>query len=227
MEGNTDLGVTFTAFKGQKFRFVSMASPTLMKAWKLDYVNGWHEERLGGLDVRQVGVDILKAIKVWDLLSPEVKDEINNGLIQKIEATNNLMEKARLSRKQKYANVPRELTCTKCGKTQAVAPGMLVKKVEKIAAEKKAIFTVEDYVKIFVCQRCHSTKGRKANPELANLPKEVVCKCGAKVMVNIYQLNAKAKKKGTTVAELIKGYKCQKCQPARRGRPKKNTVTTH
>jgi hypothetical protein len=101
-----------------------------------------------------------------------------------------------------------------------IQPSILVNKVEKIAKQKQIIFTVEDYIKSFVCQKCHCTKGRKPNPEFANLPKELICACGKKASTNAYQLKAKAKKNNTTIDEIIKNYRCQTCCPILRGKRK-------
>lgn len=209
----------FEALGGRKFRFVCMETPTLMKVWerpvKRDRWNDAIEEYLGGLDVRSVDMETLKKIKVWEELSPDVQKEIIEGLTQKTQAVHSLMEKARAGRRRKYLNVPKEIVCTKCNAKVEVVPSVLVKKVEKLAEQKKPmLFTMDDYIKTYECTKCcPPVRGKKANPMFANLPKELVCKCGNKVALNPYVLKKKADKEGTTMEKLIEGYRCQICNP--------------
>jgi cyclophilin family peptidyl-prolyl cis-trans isomerase len=73
---------------------------------------------------------------------------------------------------------------------------------------------MDDYLKSYECSICNPVKrGKKPNPEFANLPKTLTCKCGKTVAANVYQLKKKAEKNNTTIQKLIEGFVCQQCKP--------------
>ena len=212
----------FEALNGRKFEYVKMHSPTTMCVWEhFPVKQDWkaeHIHKYGILDVKNVDVDSLKKIGVWDNLALEVQKDIVEGITQQTKDVKDLMEKARSSRKDKYVNVPRFLYCTLCHKKTPISPGVLVKKVEKIALVKGITYTLDIFLKEYACKECSPVRrGRAANPEFVNLPKFMICKCGAKVATNPNQLKKKAKKEGTTILELIKNYSCQLCTPTKLG----------
>jgi len=215
-------GQTLFEIDGKQHSFVRFIKPDKLMVWKnFDRQNGENIANCGGMDVRDIPIDTLKFLKVWGELSPELKKELESIIHQEKAATKELMQKARSARKKRYANVPREIVCIKCGAKQAVVPSVLVKKVEKIAQDRKILFNIDDYIKSYQCQKCKPVKrGRQPNPEFKNLPTELVCACGFKTTLNPYQLKAKAEKMGITIGEAIKNYKCQKCRPSRKGRKK-------
>lgn len=222
----------FPALKNFRFEFIAMddKNPSMMVVRKHWRKEGEMCSSLPGLlNIRDVDIDILKRYGIWDKVSPGVQKEIENLTLEQKQAVHNLLEKARAGRKKKYLNVPRELTCTKCQGKVIIPPGILVKKVEKIAAEKGILYTLEDYLKTFECTTCRPVKrGRKANPAHANLPKELVCTCGHKVKTNATLLIQAAARKKITTEELIKGYVCQKCNPTKglhlKGKGRKKNV---
>ena len=204
----------FRALNGRKFRYIGLYNPTTLKVWEKmsEFKNGYDGERAGGLMVKDVDVETLKEYKIWEDLSEDVQKMILDRTVQEQDAVMSLMGKARAGRKNKYPNVPRELICTKCQSKTPVIPGALVKKVEKIAKSKNITMTVDDYVKGYQCRKCLPVKrGKPANPEFANLPKTMTCKCGHTVNSNVYQLKKKALKMGTTIQELINNFVCQGC----------------
>jgi len=200
---------------GRKFEFVAMENPRQLRVRQHWCMNGEHCCRLGLLNVTSVEIEILKRYGIWSQLSPEVQKELENMTVEERKAVHNLMDKARAGRRQKYPNVPRELECITCHTKVAIPPCVLVKRVEKIAKVKGITYTLADYVKTFQCQTCHPTKGRRANPDNANLPKELVCKCGAKVKTSSTALRMAAERKKITIQEYVAGYKCQKCCPTK------------
>ena len=215
----------FEALNGRKFEYRGMESPTIMKVW--EYLRGdpgAHQGRFGGIDVHDLDIDTLKLLKVWDNLTEDVQKDITGGLSQKTQAVQDHMESMRSGRRKKYVGVPKEIECITCHSKVVVVPSVLVHKVEKIREEKGlSTYSVEDYIGSFVCNKCVPVKrGKKPNPEFANIPKKMKCKCGKEVVVNIYQLKAKAEKMGTTIQKLIEGFVCQSCAPTKhRGRQKK------
>lgn len=119
---------------------------------------------------------------------------------------------------KKYEHLPKELVCSKCSGKVNVVPSVLLKRIEKLGV------TIEKYVAEFKCQTCFSTKGRKRNPELANVPKELVCnKCKMAKPCPPSGIAQRAKLKGKTIEEFLKSYFCQVCVPTK-GRKKGQKV---
>ena len=207
--------ISFEARGGRRFQMVDMEDETIIKCWEcLKSEYGEYKYAFGGLDVRDVGSDTLKRLEIFDKLTPEIQKEIIDGHTTKTQAVHELMEKARGSRRNKYPNVPKVLECITCHSKVVIQPSVLVKKVEKIAVTKGITYSIEDYIKSYECTRCKPVKrGRVANPEFANLPKTLSCKCGKTVAANVYQLKKKAEKNNTTIQELIKNFVCQFCKP--------------
>jgi len=199
-----------------KFEFIAMdKNPKLMVVRKHWHENGEMSSCRGLLRVQDIDIDILKRHKLWDNLSEEVRKEIENLSVEEKEVVNNRLEKARGARKNKYANVPRELVCITCGNKSAIPPGALVKRVEKIAEKKGILFTIDDFLKVYQCQECHPTKGRPRGSGVVQAPTELVCKCGAKISVSPSILNKRIEKLGITLEKYVKGYQCQKCHPTK------------
>lgn len=203
-----------------KFNFVRVDQPDNIVVWHLgkDW-KGWNLDHLMVIKATSLNSNILKRVNAWDKLSEGVRAEI-----EKIEADVDYvikarMEKARKSRKSKYANVPKEATCIECGEVQVIPPSVLVKRAEKWANGDKTL-TVFDFLKQFKCQKCCPSRGRKSNGLASKI--ELVCKCGAKVVYSAKIVKKTSEKKGITVEAYVKGYRCQKCNPTiGRGRRKK------
>lgn len=200
----------------QKFEFVSLEKPDVMIVRKHWNENGLHCSQLGLLRVHSVDIEVLKRYDIWPKLSTETQKSIENMTMAEKEAVNNLLEKARAGRKQKYPNVPRELECITCHKKVSIPPSVLVARVEKIAKTKGSTYIMDDYIKVFQCTKCVPVaRGRKANPLYAHLPKELVCKCGKRVSTNSTALAKAAGKKKITIEKYIESYRCQSCFPTR------------
>jgi len=192
----------FELANGRKFSFVRFIPPKKLLVWE-DMV-------CKGLDVNDVDVETLKAINVWDSLPVEIQNTIAIRKVDEVKEVHELMAKARASRKQKYENIPKELTCIQCKCTIEVVPSQLAAKVNK-----KGILLV-DYIANFKCKRCDPpVRGKKANPIYANLPKQLVCKCGKSINVSPYALVSRAKDKGVTIEQFVAGYQCQVCNPTK------------
>lgn len=217
----------FEALNGRKFRYVKMYSPSIVMAWEIfkkDH-SGWNKEKLVGIDVHKINIDILKSLKIWDDLSEEVKNEVVNGISLEnavnngsnvSDSSNNvtkveqIKEDSIMGRTSKHVGIPNELTCSKCGIKMLIAPSILVVRIEKSGK------SVEDFTKDWSCSKCvPPVRGRKPNPELDNYPKQMTCSCGNKVNTNVTYLKAKAEKAGTTIQALIDGFKCQTCAPTK------------
>lgn len=215
---NTLTDQCFNVFGNKKFEFIRMSTPTLMVARKHWSEDGMNCSKLGLLDVHDVDVDILKRHNIWDNLSKEVQNEIMTG----VRCNNESTEQKTKGRKSKYPNIPRELVCSKCQAKVKIVPSILIQQVENMSKNRGGILTIDEYIKEFQCKICSPRKrGKKKNPEFANIPKTMKCKCGKEVIVNAYQLKVKAKKHNTTIQSLIDGFICQDCSPCKRGRPRK------
>lgn len=189
-----------------------------LMVWDKGYNEGMHSDTFKIVDVDEIEVEVLKKFNIWDCLSDEIKHRVEFHDAQDKQEVIDRMAKARRGRRQKYENVPKELTCTQCKCTVELAPSKIAKTVEKLG------ILLVDYVANFKCKRCNPpVRGKKPNPEFAALPKELVCKCGAKIKLNPYQLKAKSEKLGTTIQKLIEDYACQTCRPTKLGGKKKST----
>jgi hypothetical protein len=147
----------------------------------------------------------LKTIELWDAIPQATKDEMLRREETGTSEAQQRMSHARNHRRQRYTGVPRELTCSICGETQAMAPSQIIKRSEKEGR------SVENWVKEWGCQRCKPSKGRKANPKYAHLPKELVCSCGNKVKTSSTAIISAAERRKITPEEYVKNYVCQKC----------------
>lgn len=204
------------------FEFVRFNKPDKIVAWKVPISKEGHYN-MGIIKVQSVDIDTLKFLGVWEQLSKEVQDSILNRKDLDIREKQERMEHARKHRRNKYENVPKEIKCSICGTMIKVAPGLLFKRIEKMCKEKNIAINIDDYIKVFKCQVCCPTKGRKSTGKC--VPIELVCKCGNKVTYPKNILMKQAEKRGVTLEEHIKGYACQKCKPTKfgkgkRGRPK-------
>jgi hypothetical protein len=204
----------FTSLNGRKFYFVKMQGPNYLHVWEDVGGDRFHDHRVLQrlIPVQQIEVEVLKKLNVWDGLAERLKSEVakitekDQGCIDVLEAN------ARAARRVIHATMPKEIACIQCGKKLNIAPCLLLKRIEKITADKGTEYTVADYVAGYKCQRCEPTpKGRKPNPRASTLPKELTCKCGKTVKTNPTQLIAAATKKGISPEEYASAYVCRTC----------------
>jgi len=224
----------FESNNGMKFELIDSHTPELKT--KIDtgyskgrlfirhqvYENGMNSYRFKWIDVKEIDVEVLKIMKVWDNLPEEIQKDVicrsefenKQKEIEKQQVIEH-MGKMRMGRRKKYENIPKELTCIQCNGTIEVTPSILAKKIEK-----SGLLAV-DYIAKFKCKRCAPPiRGRKANPALAHLPTELVCTCGNKISVTPSYIAQRAKIKGITPEVFVSTWKCQKCNPTK-GRGKK------
>ena len=140
-------------------------------AWEKTMVQGDHIDHFSLVDISDFDVSDLTLMGIWENLSDDIKNGITNKEKFDKEQIGQHMEKMRAGRRKKYENVPRIIECVSCHTKQKIAPGLLIKKTEKIAQEKQILFTVEDYLKTYECTECKPVfRGRKPNPLFTNLP---------------------------------------------------------
>lgn len=211
-------------FENRKVHFVRFHKETKRVIfWEHGNNNFVRESFCKNLPFDKFPIETLKDLDIWDKLSPEEQEEYESKQAEGKKEVVEKMAKARSARGRKvdpkYAHLPSvlEYACKTCGAERKQPRSAVI-----LAAEKKGL-DVEKFMAEYECQKCNPTKGRgrkKKNPKYANLPEEMVCKCGYKTRVNVGQLEKKAAREKTTVEKLIKNYKCQTCNPTK-GRRKK------
>lgn len=219
-EVGIDLWPVFMSRSRKEFHFISLDGDKLRVNYRFRK-EGETGETFYNLPITSVDADNLKFLGVWDGLSEDVKNKIIKFDEGGVEEENIRLENARKYRRNKYVDIPDQVVCSKCGREQKMNPAIIVARSEKIAKDRNSVYTAEDYVRDFLCQKCFSTKGRKANPN-ALVKVELVCKCGAKVTYPGSIALKFATKKGITLDQYIKNFACQTCKPSPRGRPKKS-----
>ena len=211
---------------GQEMSVVRFIKPNKLLVWRdmTDALSD-NKEICCGCDVKNISMDELKRIDVWDKLDKSLREEIEAIKEETVSEIEDRMAKARASRKSKYANVPKELICTKCNAKIVTSPAILVARVDNICKKKGILFTVEDYVKDFQCQKCRPTRGRGGRGRSGDAEKtkfiELKCKCGYTTKYPSSYMVKRAEEHNTTIEKLIKEFACQKCKPTK-GRHKKN-----
>ncbi len=197
--------------RGESFEIFKFLPPDRIQVWdKSIKSKGDSWTGMGGgcfeliriLKLQDVELEVLKNMKVYSLLSDEVKKEleghvyIENG--DKIE----LMKKARAARKSKYENMPSELICSVCKVSVEAIPS-------KIAAEcnRKEIMLV-DYLSSFKCKKCKNLDKPAKSQKV-----KLVCKCGKEIIYPISSLDKVLERKGLTLEAYVSSYQCRKCGP--------------
>jgi hypothetical protein len=217
--------------QGDTLLFSQFKAPCYLIVWKIIRDSGGQGEGYcKGLHVKHVDEEALKYLGVWSKLSKKIQSEVQD--FERIEAAKKEAEreamreqmgKARKARRQKYPDIPKELTCTKCGEVVEQAPSATA------ATMRRKGLLLNEFLKTYECRTCNPpVRGRQIDPKYAHLPKEieVVCSkdCGYKRTVARSNVIAAAKKKGLEVEKYLKTYECQKCNPTKRKRkaPKTN-----
>jgi len=195
--------VNFKTVDGVEHYFVKYIKPTFLLCWtktdRKDY-------DCSGVNVRDVDVDTLKTLRVWNNLSETMQEEIKVEKELKTNGTQESITDVKKGRRKKYPDIPKEITCISCKNVIQIPPSVTAKKLEKMDS------TIEKYVEVYECSKCNPPKrGRQKDPN--NAPQEMVCKCGNKVTYLMNHIKKVAEKKGKSVEEFINGYECKKCNP--------------
>jgi hypothetical protein len=211
--------VRFEDKQGHEYFFVRLVKKYWLLSWRKEADTRYS---CIGLRPEQVEIDVLKDLQVWAKLDKKLQEQIGQAVEKHQTAITAKMAKARSKRRNKYADVPREYVCQKCGKSQSIPPGTVMNRVRKLG------ILLDDYIKRFYCQKCKPTKGRQKK-DYGNVPDKLVCKCGHTVKYHPSMIIATAKKKGLSVENFVKSYQCQKCNPTKgrkKGATKKVKKTT-
>jgi hypothetical protein len=182
---------------------------------KLRKVRVWaksNEANVLHLSVKEItsfSSDDLKVFGVWDLLSEDDKKAFETNIAMVKSQVIDKMDHVRKHRKssEDYIGVPREVTCSKCQKVQAMAPAQVIKR-----ATAKGI-DPHEFAKVFVCLECDpSQRGRKASGKYANMTKELKCThegCTFVCKQHPSMTEKAAEKKGMTFTEYVNSWKCK------------------
>ncbi len=200
-----------------ELHFVKLLNNRHIFAWESQSQDGGASSHYARrVPLSQVSIEDLKKVNIWDNLTDKEKSGLQQIEESEKHQIHTHMNKIRGLRRNKYEGVPREVVCCNCGCKQKMAPAQIIKRAAK------EVRSIESWVKEYKCQKCAPSKGRgrKADPRYANLPKELVCKCGNKVNTSPSAIVARAKKLGITPEEVVNQYKCQKCVPTK-GRHKR------
>lgn len=195
----------FTDINGRKLWFVRYHE----KSCRLVV---WKEEGQGcalctNIHASEVSKDILEFLGIgYSGSSQDLADTQPRDVEQKDDG-----KKPR--RNLKAIDLPEMLVCQKCGAEQKLNKPYVVAKADKLG------ISVEDVVSGFECQKCTPTKGRKSSKSYDGVPDRLVCPCGHETKYHPSAIMSMAEKKGISVGELMKSYRCQKCNPTK-GRSK-------
>ena len=188
--------------KGDIYAFVKFYAPDKILCWEP------MESRLGNAaslrKFRVINLDqkILEELDVWKQLAKEQQDKVMNWNSEHKELVQERMEKARTGRKDKYPDLPGELTCNKCKKVTVIQKSVLAQRIEKQGV------LADDYVRDYICKGCNKA-------DYTGMPDKLVCACGFEVTYHPSMIAKMAEKKGMEVEEFVSAYVCQTCNPTR------------
>lgn len=201
-------------YNGEELTLVKLIAKRVILGARVKKAGGSVDIRYRKVMVTKLPIQTLKDINIWDDLSDSVKEIVTKADEDNRNAGRAKMAHARSKRRNKYEGIPRSIKCSECDEPKDIAPAQIIKRADKAGR------SIENWIKEFKCQSCCPTKGRKANPAFANLPKELVCKCGNRVNTSGSAIVGAAGRKKITPEEYVKQYECQSCNPTR-GRNKK------
>ena len=212
---------------GRGYEVVKFLPPNKILCWsKTEKVtadnwkggSGGIEEVMCILKLEDIDFDIVKSMKVFNVLSDDVKENLKNHIhIVKDDVSDRMAKarEARKDRKSKYENIPDTLACSTCGHTVEAIPS----KIAAYCNGKEML--LEDYLRSYKCKRCKDLY-RPAKVEKIKL----TCKCGFTVVYPANIVQKYADKKGLTREEFIGSYSCKRCSSSTFGRDKLTTTTT-
>ena len=137
---------------GETVYFVKLYQPNKIQCWK--QTREQNEILMSVLQVRDVSIEELKRMKLWDQLTAAIQKEVEQHEATYRNAVQERMDHARSKRQKKYPNIPRELECTQCHERQMVSPGVTSQRVEKSGK------TLDDWLGEYKCQKCNPTRGK-------------------------------------------------------------------
>ncbi len=195
-----------------KYRFIDYwenpnnINSSYIRAWEMCSKGIQHFLNPVLIPLSIMGKDDLMLLELWDKISQIEKEKVLD-FESKIQSEIDKIPVKKI--RKNYDNIPDQMLCSKCKQYVDVVRSNIAKKIQDT--------TIEEYKKIFECSICNPPfRGRKANPEYANVPKEMTCiTCGKKQTVIPSYLVNKAKNKNTTVEKLVETYQCQKCNPTK------------
>jgi len=140
--------------EGNSFYFLDYIKPNKLKVWEKELPkNGEYTSICRLIDIASIGVDELAKLNILKEMPIEIQEEMKTKEELENIQVHSLMKKARGSRRQKYPNIPKKITCTECGETIDVIPSTVAYKINK-----KNIMLV-DYIASYKCPECNKRIG--------------------------------------------------------------------
>ncbi len=196
----------FETRDGVSHAFVEFEAPEAILCWEPISNATEKEIRLRKLHVGLLCQEELETLHVWSKLSSGVQDSVINWGAKHKGHMQDRMAHARKGRKDKYPDLPDELTCTECGNIINIQKGVLAQRITKLGV------LADDYIKSYKCKGCNKT-------DYTGVPDQMECGCGHIQKYLPSAMVAMAKKKGISVEDMVSGYACQTCNPTK-GRKK-------
>ena len=178
----------------------------------IDNQNDTHELHYQWVDVTAIAVDELKKLSIFSSLPADLVAQLEQVKVNEQSVVEDRMNHARKFRQKKalYIGMPTEVTCCKCDEPQKMVPAQIIKRAEAKGMPWK------EWIKIFACQRCVPTKGRRSNPKYANVPKTVHC-CEPGCTFEQTQAPSQTEKlaisKNLTIEKYLASWKCKTHRP--------------
>jgi hypothetical protein len=179
-----------------------------LQSWGVKYLDfGTYELHQYDVDAGIVCENELQRMNLWQKCDEDTQIRSNKPIILAIEPNvgkndtkSSKTKKPTTTRKKEEFAKYHTITCKNCKKTSKVNPYQV--KLKAVRENKP----IEVYVKEFVCRTCTSEKDNK------DIPTELKCiACNAVTKYHPSMIKNIAKRKGITIAQLLKEYKCKKC----------------
>jgi len=197
---------------GKSYRFVELRGQKVFCWDVMQDMSGSCKSKLINIPLSNVTVASLHDLGLWDNIS-EIQQK---RLTSNIELNTSIdTHKKREKRSTEYDYLPRKITCIRCSDEKYIAPCVLIKQaglegLEGDAEQKQ----LEKFLSEYRCSTCSpKSRGRKANPLYANIPRTAKCKCGKECTMNVKKLYTDYNGDMTLIQKYCDEYLCRSCNP--------------
>ena len=218
----------FRDVRGRQLRFKSLNGSDLrcwhVKHWYPDSIVSTLETAYILVPAVRVSECILKYLGIWDKLTGEVQQSVINAPVEDMVledeprslSIGTVKKRGRRS-KAEYADLPREISCSKCGGgTTYIPPSVLMIKagLENLDGSAR-LEKLQEFLDGFKCATCSPRRrGKVRNPLYKDIPRLTHCKtCGKECVINaknVYELTGGDK---LEIVKYCKDYLCRSCNP--------------
>jgi len=165
------------------------------------------EAIITGVNIKEIKIDSLKAIAVWDKLSDKQRQGLEAQEKEDVSNTKSLRKPRNLDN----VGLPKKLRCVKCDKDKMVSVPQLRKMMAKLKVD------VVEVAKDYVCRKCKKAI-REKNPlknglDKNGFPKKLHCvRCGKDKMTTPIQIQKMMAKTGIGLDKIGENYICKSCK---------------